>query len=104
MVKRRDSLITSGKDGRGKCKRTADEASKGSLDGTKTGVSPVPWEKHGRYLLTVHAVSGVLGGVTLIRAFVRNLRTWAVMLREKVQVADPRGRKYRSTGQGRTAS
>ena len=30
MVKRRDSLITSSKDGRDECKRTADEASKGS--------------------------------------------------------------------------
>jgi hypothetical protein len=30
MVKRRDSLITSSKDGREECKRTADEASKGS--------------------------------------------------------------------------
>ena len=29
------------------------------LDDTKTGVSPVSWEKHGRYLLTIHAVSGV---------------------------------------------
>jgi hypothetical protein len=58
MVKRRDSLITSSKDGRDECKRSADEASKG-LDDTKTGVSQVSWEKHGRYLLTIHAVSGV---------------------------------------------
>ena len=29
------------------------------LDDTKTRVSPVSWEKHGRYLLTIHAVSGV---------------------------------------------
>jgi hypothetical protein len=28
-------------------------------DDTKTGVSPVSWEQHGRYLLTVRAVSGV---------------------------------------------
>jgi hypothetical protein len=27
-------------------------------DDTKTGFSPVSWEKHGRYLLTIHAVSG----------------------------------------------
>jgi len=40
------------------------------------------------------------GGVTLVRAFVRNLRTWAVMAREKVQVGDPRGWKYRSTDRG----
>ena len=38
---------------------TADEASKGFLDDTKTGVFEVSWEKHGRYLLTIHAVSGV---------------------------------------------
>src|ERR1700758_2448988 len=30
------------------------------------------------------------GGVTLVRAFVRNLRTWAVMRREKAQVDIPR--------------
>jgi hypothetical protein len=29
------------------------------LDDTKTGVFEVSWEKHGRYLLTIHAVSGV---------------------------------------------
>jgi hypothetical protein len=29
------------------------------LDDTKTRVSPVSWEQHGRYLLTVHAGSGV---------------------------------------------
>jgi len=40
------------------------------------------------------------GGVTLVRAFVRNLRTWAVMRREKAQVDVPRGRKYRSTDRG----
>src|SRR5271169_6372399 len=34
------------------------------------------------------------GGMTLIRAFVRNLRTGSVMRREKAQVDDPRGRKY----------
>ena len=44
-----------------------------------------------------------IGGMTLIRAFVRNLRTWMAMVREKAQVDDPRGRKYRCTNQGRTA-
>jgi hypothetical protein len=29
------------------------------IDGTKTGVLDLLQEKHGRYLLTVHAVSGV---------------------------------------------
>ena len=42
--------------------------------------------------------------MTLIRAFVRNLRTGSVMLKEKAQVDDPRGRKYGCTDQGRTAS
>ena len=28
-------------------------------DDTKTGFPPCPREKHGRYLLTIHAVSGV---------------------------------------------
>jgi hypothetical protein len=45
-----------------------------------------------------------IGGMTLIRAFVRNLRTGSVMQREKAQVENPRGRKYRCTDQGRTAS
>jgi len=31
------------------------------------------------------------GGMTLIRAFVRNLRTCSVMLREKAQAEAPRG-------------
>jgi hypothetical protein len=44
------------------------------------------------------------GGVTLIWALVGNLRTCMVMLREKAQVVDPRGRNYRCTKQGRTAS
>ncbi len=30
-----------------------------AFDDTKTGVSHLFWEKHGRYLLTIHAVSGV---------------------------------------------
>jgi len=29
------------------------------LDGTKTRVSPVSWDEHGRHLLTGHAGSGV---------------------------------------------
>src|SRR5215472_3874624 len=39
-------------------------------------------------------------GVSLIRAFVRNLRTWLVVLRGKIQAEEPRGRKYRWTNQG----
>ena len=30
-----------------------------SLNGIKTGVGKLPWEKHGSNLLTGHAVSGV---------------------------------------------
>ena len=43
------------------------------------------------------------GGVSLIRAFVLNLRTGSVMRREKAQARVPRGRKYRRDDQGRTA-
>jgi hypothetical protein len=41
------------------------------------------------------------GGVNLIRAFVRNLRTWwLAMTREKAQAVAPRGRKYRCAEPG----
>src|SRR5215472_3832027 len=43
-------------------------------------------------------------GMTRILALVGNLRTGSVMTRESAQVVEPRGRKYRCTGQGRTAS
>jgi len=36
-----------------------DEASKLTLDDTKTGVFTLLWERHGGYLLTGHVVSGV---------------------------------------------
>ena len=42
--------------------------------------------------------------MTLVLALVRNLRTCSVVPREKAQADDPRGRKYRNTEQGRTAS
>jgi hypothetical protein len=70
----------------------------------KTRVFTLPWDKHERYLLTGHVGVRCIGGMTLIRAFVRNLRTGSVMQREKAQVDTPRGRKYRCTDQGRTAS
>jgi len=38
-----------------------------------------------------------------VRSFVRNLRAWLALLREKAQAAEPRGRKYRWAKQGRTA-
>ena len=40
------------------------------------------------------------GGVTLVWAFVRNLRTWFAMVREKAQAEAPRGQKYRCAGSG----
>ena len=58
MVKRRGILITSCVDERDECKRTADDASKMLRWHQNRGAS-LPWEKHGGYLLTGHAVSGV---------------------------------------------
>jgi len=72
-------------------------------DDSKTRVSPVSWEQHGRYLLTGHAGSGVQAAWLLSEAFVRNLRAWLVMVREKAQVEAPWGRKYRCANQSRTA-
>jgi hypothetical protein len=51
--------ITSGEDERDECKRTAVDASKSYKDDIKTGVAPLSREKHGRDLLTGHAVFGV---------------------------------------------
>src|SRR5580700_3095158 len=68
-------------------------------DDTKTGVSPrapgAAWK------VPIYWPCGVrcTGGMTLIRAFVRNLRTGSVMVREKAPVDDPRGRKYRCADQ-----
>src|SRR6516165_6233360 len=45
-----------------------------------------------------------IGGMTLIRALVRNLRTCPTMSREKVQAENLRGRKYRCGGQGADCS
>jgi len=60
-------------------------------------------KRHEGDLLTDSCDVRCTGGVTLILAFVWNLRTGTVVQREKAQVADPRGRKYRDTDQGRTA-
>ena len=38
------------------------------------------------------------------RSVIRNLRTGLAMIREKVPAEAPRGRKYRGSSQGRTAS
>ena len=48
----------SGKDERDECKRTVEDASKSNKDDIKTGAARLSWEKHGRNLLTTHAVSG----------------------------------------------
>ena len=59
------------------------------LDDTKTGVSPpCPGSSmEGTYLPAVRCP--VYSGMTLIRAFVRNLRTGSVMQIEKAQVGGP---------------
>src|SRR5215813_9967340 len=49
----------------------------------KTGITRLLREQPGGYLLTGHAVFRCIGGVTLIRAFVWNLRTGPVMPRER---------------------
>src|SRR5262249_57460133 len=45
-----------------------------------------------------------IGGMTLIRALVRNLRTCPTMPREKAQAANLRGRKYRCLRAGADCS
>ena len=85
MVKRRDSLITSSKDGRDECKRTSEEASKTGFNDSQN------WDLHlvpGRaWKVPTYWPCGVrcIGGMTLIQAFVRNLRTGSVMIRERLK-------------------
>src|SRR5215471_9298282 len=101
MVKRRGHLITSCGDERDECKRTADDASKPEMT-SKPGGCSVPgkaWQTPTYWPCGVRCI----GSVNLIWAFVRNLRTWLAMAREKVQAEKPRGRKYRCGSQGRTA-
>ena len=83
-------MITSCVDERDECKRTADDASKAFRWHRNQG-APLPWEEHSGS--PTYWLCGVRceGGVTLMRALVRNLRTWLVMLREKAQVAEPWG-------------
>jgi len=73
-------------------------------DDVETGAFKLFREEHGGYPTYWPCGVRCRGGVTLIRAFLRNLRTWPVMPREKAQAEKPRGRKYRCTGEGRTAS
>ena len=51
-------MITSCVDERSECKRIADDASK-MLRRHQNWGATLPWEEHGGYLLTGHAVSGV---------------------------------------------
>src|SRR5438128_9313065 len=67
-------------------------------DGIKTGVVPLLREGHGRKPTYWPCDVRCTGGVNLFRAFVRNLRTWLAMVREKAQADGPRGRKYRCAG------
>src|SRR5664279_1227672 len=53
-----------------------------------TGVSVLLREEYGGNLPTGHYGVRCIGGVTLIRAFVRNLRTRPTMPREKAQAAE----------------
>src|SRR6516225_5567278 len=57
------------------------------LDDTKTGAFTPFRDEHGREPTYCPCGVRCAGGVTLIRAFVWNLRPWSVMLREKAQAA-----------------
>ncbi len=78
VVKRRDSPITSCRDKRDECKRSADEASKGFRRHQNRGFPRVLGAAR---KVPTYWPCGVrcTGGMTLIRAFVRNLRTGSVM-------------------------
>jgi len=100
-------LITSSGDERDECKRTADDASKMYRWHQNRGRNSVPGKA---WRIPTYWPYGVrcIGGVNLIRAFVRNLRTWQVMVREKVQAqrreaettdAPARGGLPRSSGE-----
>src|SRR5271165_7356541 len=74
-------------DERDERKQTSDEASKHVRWHQNRGLSPVPgrvWREPTYWPYGVRCI----GGVTLIRAFVRNLRTWPTMPREKAQAAE----------------
>src|ERR1700722_2398434 len=74
-------------DKRDERKRTSDQASKYVRRHQNRSLSPVPgrvWRKPTYWPYGVRCI----GGVTLIRAFARNLRTWPTMPREKAQAAE----------------
>ena len=96
------TVIASCVDWRDERKRTLDDASKHFPTTPKPGSTPCSGIK--AWKTPAYCPCGVRcrGGVTPIWAFVRNLRTWTAMPREKTQVEKPRGRKYRCAAQGRT--
>jgi hypothetical protein len=69
-------------------------------DDIETGVVSQPREEHGGNLPTGHCGARCIGGATLIWALVRELENLLAMAREKAQVAEPRGRKYRCAKAG----
>src|SRR5579862_5126721 len=76
--------ITSCRDERDECKRTSERIEIELKRHQNRSVPLVPgaaWKGPTYWPYDVRCI----GGVTLIRAFVRNLRTWSVMLREKAQ-------------------
>src|SRR5271169_1510203 len=83
-------LITSGMDERDERKRTSVEASKCFQTTSKLGFTTTSgrvWRGPTNWPCGVRCI----GGVTLIWALERNLRTWPAMPREKAQAENPRG-------------
>jgi hypothetical protein len=72
-------------------------------DDAKTRVEGMPWEQPGGRLVTGQVAVRRKGDMTPAWASGQNVSTLPVMPREKAQATDPRGRKYRCTGEGRTA-
>src|SRR6516165_6696538 len=102
MVKRRDVDHVRYMDERDERKRTSGDASKRFRRYQNWSCTTAPgrvWREPTYWPRGVRCI----GGMTLIRALVRNLRTCPTMPREKAQAANLRGRKYRCGGQGRTA-
>ena len=65
------------------------KASKQNNDDIKTGVHSRSREQYGRRPTYWPCGVRCRGGMNLVRAFVRNLRTWLAMVREKAQAAEP---------------
>jgi len=79
---------------------TAEDASKSNKDDIKNRGRPLVPGKHRRKPTYYSCGVRCAGGVTLIRAFVGNLRTWGDDAKGKGSSVDPRGRKYRDTPSG----